>query len=456
MATCYEEISNLLATKSIDDIDQIYPNTRTNFTIGASSKHIFAFKTSKQDTVKFLTELFPSGSFGQLKMVISIFSYDENTKTLVDLGSTLIEEIVQEFQKDLSAGTFFMCITNYFSSIDAYITGKFSGFETWAKISPVFIEGSSVLTTVTQKRPERVCSRPIFYELIEGSLPPGISLLSTGILHGTLPNLDCCGENANLSPSADWFGQYPTGEWHPWGRQWRFKVRITLPGFPLANAERWFCIRVYNNWDIEKENFKKQLPFSKMYDIVDNEPEKEIVLESLCPKYEAIEMPSKSEVIELKSQCLSDNIEPLNKSVLQIPDEEYDLRNDAQTIKTPNGINVSADNLISWYMQTAQLSQKNMDAPTKEFMNKLINSRIFINLLIKKRVIEASTDKLARLEKVRITIQDIKGHIQLRQSVLIDGRNESDIDYEFLMNVNKLNQSLPMEFIVFSGEYSHI
>jgi hypothetical protein len=71
-------------------------------------------------------------------------------------------------------------------------------------------------------------------------------------------------------------------------------------------------------------------------------------------------------------------------------------------------------------------------------------------------VIEASTDKLARLEKVRITIQDIKGHIQLRQSVLIDGRNESDIDYEFLMNVNKLNQSLPMEFIVFSGEYSHI
>jgi hypothetical protein len=160
--------------------------------------------------------------------------------------------------------------------------------------------------------------------------------------------------------------------------------------------------------------------------------------------------------VELKDLCNPYNAESTEIPILQIPDKEYDERNDAQTIKIPNGINVSADNLISWYMQTSLLSQKNMDAPTKEFMNKLINSRIFINLLIKKRVIEASAEKLARLEKVRITVQDIKGHMQLRQSVLINGRNESDIDYEFLMNVNKLNQSLPMEFIIFSGEYSHI
>jgi hypothetical protein len=459
MATCYEEISNLLTTKSIDDIDQIFPNTRTNFSIGAGNKHIFVFKTSKQDTVKFSTELYPSGSNTSIKMIINIFSYDENTKSLIDLGSTLIEEMFQDFQKDLTAGTFFMCVTNYFSTIDAYITGIFSGFESWAKISAVFSEGSSVITTVTQKRPERVCTRPIFYDLIDGNLPPGISLLSTGRLYGTLPNLDCCDENANLSPSADWFGQYPTGEWHPWGRQWRFKVRITLPGFPLAIDERWFCIRVYNNWDIEKENFKKQLPFSKTYDVI-VEPENDIVLESQCLECDIKTPSAERKIIELKALCDPCNPgSPDDASLatgLQIPDKDYDERNDAQTIKIPNGIDVSSDNLISWYMKTAQKSQKEIDTPTKELMKKLINSRIFINLLIKKRIIEADSDKLTRLENVRITLRDNKGRIQLRQSVLLDGRNKSDIDYEFLMNVNKLNQSLPMEFIIFSGEYSCI
>jgi hypothetical protein len=437
MATCSREISNIIRAGTIENVNEIFPNTRTQFTIGPNQKYIFIFRVARQDTIRFITELTPRGDAGQIKMTISIFSYNENTETIVDLGSTLIEELLQEFQKDLGVGTYFMCITNFYSTFDAYITGIFSGFVPWAKLSMVFYEGSfSYAEKLSFPLIPKPCSKPIFYEIIEGSLPPGISMSNAGRLYGILPNLDCCEENAKLSPSVDWFGQYPNGEWHPWGRQWRFKVRITIPEFPLAVAEKWFCIRVYNNWDIDKENFAKQIPFNRSYEII-VEPDK-IVLEDQCG-----DCPPKQKIRKLSPYSPLPCLECSN-----------DVKTDTQIFKIPEEIKVTEDSLVVWYQQTMQLDPSTMSKEIRTFLSNLMNSSIFKNLLIKKGLLEAENEKLKRLERVRIALQSMNGYIYLRQSTMIDGRNEDDVDHEFLTTVKRLNQSLPMEITAFTGEYS--
>lgn len=439
MATCAQEIANVIAAGNIAGVDEIFANTRTQFNIGPGQKHLFIFTTTRQETIRFLTELNPIGPVATIKMTISIFSYNENNGLIIDLGSTLIEELNQEFQKDLAAGTYFICVTNSFSSFDAYITGLFTGFAPWVKFVIDCREGSfSYAEKLTQTVREKTCSRPIYYEIIEGSLPPGIFMSHAGRLYGTLPNLDCCEENADLSPSSNWFGQLPTGEWHPWGRQWRFKVRITIPGFPTAVAERWFCIRVYNDWDIDKENFAKQIPFTRSYEVI-VEPDK-VTLENQCrpcpPDQKVRDLPPYSPL-----PCL---------------DCTNDVKTDVQMFKIPQDIVVTADNLVVWYQKAMKLNPETMSKEAKAFLTNLMNSNIFTNLLIKKGLVEAEKEKLAKLERVKIALQEMHGYIQLRQSVMIDGRNENDIDHEFLTTVRALNQSLPMEFLAFAGEYSCI
>jgi hypothetical protein len=441
MATCSQKIANVIETGSIAKVDKIIANTQTKFKIGPGQKYLLIFTTTKQETIRFITELNPIGQIGPIKMTINIFYYNEDSGLFIDLGSTLIEELRQEFQKDLTVGTYFMCVSNSFSSFDVYITGKFTGFKSWTKFVLDCYEGSfSSAKKLSQPAVEKPCARPIQYEIIEGSLPPGITMTKAGRLHGILPNLDCCEENAKLSPSVDWFGQLPTGEWHSWGRQWRFKVRITIPEFPTAVAERWFCIRVYNNWDIDKENFIKQLPFSRTYEVV-VKPDDEITLEDQCQpcssKKKDKALPPYSPLPCL--DCPSDNV-----------------KTDIQMFKIPETVSVTADNLVVWYQNAMKLDSETMSKEVKEFLTNLMESDIFTNLLIKKGIIEAENEKLAKLEQVKIALQEMNGYIQLRQNALINGRNEDDIDHEFLTTIQKLNQSLPMEFLVFAGEYSHI
>jgi hypothetical protein len=437
MATCAQVIANIIAQNKVDEVDVIYPNTRTHFAIGPGQKHIFIFHVERQDTVRFITELVPIGTPGQIKMTISIFSYDESSGTIIDLGSVLIEELYQEFQKDLSSGTYFMCITNFFSSFDAYITGAFVGFVPWVKLTPKFYEGTScIVQKITQPGRKKDCDRPIHFEIIEGSLPPGISMTGYGKLYGILPNLDCVEENADLSPSANWFGQHPTGVWFPWGRQWRFKVRITIPEFPTAIDEKWFCIRVYNNWDLERDNFEKNLPFSHFYEIVVEDDDKVVLKDQCQPCAEkTTELPPYSPLPELCSEC------------------SESVKTDIQMFKIPKKMKITIENLIAWYRKALNLDPDDICEEEKIFLTNLINSNIFKNLLIKKGILEADIEKLKQLEKVNITVKEIQGYIQLLQSTLIDGRNKDDIDYEYLNLVKEVNQTLPMEFVAFAGEY---
>lgn len=443
MATCAQEIQNIIKNNQIETLESLSSNTPLIFSISSSEKKLFTFYVEKQETIRFRVEIIPTNSsINTLRLTISIFSFNEQNGVITNLGSVIVDEMLQEFQKDIQGGTYFLCISNSFSSFDVSLTGFFTGFTPYAKLSLNFFEGSfSSAEKISFPIHERICNKPIRYEIIEGSLPPGLHMNEAGMIYGILPNLDCIDENKNLSPSADWFGRLHSGEWFPWGRQWRFKVRITISGFAQAVDERWFCIRVYNDWDREKENFLNQFPHMKIHEVhqINNE---------------------KKKVIELLSQCIPCSTEKEGApEYREIPDNLCsdclaDVKSNTQAFKLPDNIKVNENNIIAWYqrMKNSVDEYEKLSEDVKRFITELDNSEIFQNILIKKNIIPKSKD--INLKNTQFQIKELKGFIMLKQDQLIDGRNEEDIDHQFLMTVNSLNQSLPIEIIAFSGEYS--
>lgn len=440
MASCAQEIANAIRSGDVSSIEEFHLNTDTYLQFKTLQKVILAFAQSNQDTVKFSVTVKSEGS---IDLTLAIFKYDAAQSTLLQTGSVAISSIGQSFQIDFSAGAYFFCITNRGAPCEICLTGIASNFQTWANLMPTAYDGEQVVAELTAKKPKPpgTCTQAILYEIVEGSLPPGIFMTQGGRLYGTLPNLDCCEENAELSPSVDWFGQYPNGEWHPWGRQWRFKVKIYVEGFPAAVETQWFCIRVYNNWDLDKENFEKQIPFSFSYEVVEHE-EETVELEPQCSPCPAPKEPPAPQPLPC-FDCVSAPIAVNEKPV--------------QTITVPEEVGrVTVDNIVVWYQRMMNQDRETMSAEMRKFLDDLLGSSVFMDLLIKKGLIQAENEKRAQLERTRIALVEMKGQIQLRESEMIDGRNAEDIDHEFISTATKLNQTLPMDFVALAGEYSYL
>jgi len=51
----------------------------------------------------------------------------------------------------------------------------------------------------------------------------------------------------------------------------------------MALAEKWLCIRVYNNWDLERDALLNSLPLQQSYEII-VEPDPIVLPTTLCPE----------------------------------------------------------------------------------------------------------------------------------------------------------------------------
>lgn len=413
MPSCIQNINNLIESNQIDSIVKLTPSTLTSIFINGVNNQLFFLETIKQETVKFSINLTPSGQVSNINITISIFLLAQTSPIL--LGSVLMNELFISFQQDLSPGSYIICISTSRYSYTGNFYGEFTGFQSFLKLKPNFYCGENVSVELSFTPRDKECNKTIYYEIVEGSLPPGLTMTSLGNIYGVLPNMDCIKDNEELSPSQNWYYNIEN-TWTPWGRQWRFKIKIWLPDFPQAFKEEWFCIRVHNNWSYDKDNMK--LSYDYVIDSIElPEPTK---LDNLCcdPQEIAPEITPEFKPMPIPVTCPCDN-ETQSEKALSL-------------------------NFLQWYE-----SHLNSPNPSEEINNfvETFRKTDYYKKLMDQFNISIENDPI-ETEK-----QNVSKLIQIYLNDLIEGRNETDLDYQMLINKNEINQSLPITIIGEHGTF---
>lgn len=410
MANCLTSIKNT----PMDAIPGLSSNVSLPFSISSASNSMMVMRNAVPEVISFWVVL------GNVDYEINItvnFYKIEDDGTVQFTGYTIVNELSVNFQKDMQIGNYIICIsTNLPNSYYGAFLGLFTSFPPYALMSAnIRIGELSNKLNVDIPIIKKKCDYPLFYELIGGELPPGITLEATGWLRGILPDLDCIEENAELSGSQNWYFQSGSS-WHPWGRQWRFLVRVYIHPSITDEAEdqEWFCIAVYNNWDWDRDNFMNNKPFEKTVEILEKEVP-EYHLGDIC--CENVEVPVINN-INISKIVLC----PCEQNKKSIEEEE------------------KLSKFLRWYLQFGnQLEASNLYSPE---MIKFIDN--FKETVLYQSLINKVKDQTLVRSKEEIEKIALEAYIKDIENRQINGRFDDHIDHQMLQKKDNVNQTLPM------------
>lgn len=271
MTSCVQAIQNQISAGTILNLPQIYSNTSTPISLTQTSPQLLLLDSNATQTITFnISGQSTAGAGSPVNLLLTIYSYANGVAT--SIGSVNLVNANSSFQKDFANGYYIFCISSQNTAgYTGTLVGTFVGFPTRASMSCTMYHGNSMTWNLYQPPPTPVaCDQTIWYELVGGELPPGITLLQNGILEGVFPNLDCIDDQNPYSPAVNWFYN-AGGSIAPVGRQYRFQVMCYLENFPEVTATQWFCIRIYNDWNLDRNNFliqpkKKTVTIAKIVD----------------------------------------------------------------------------------------------------------------------------------------------------------------------------------------------
>ena len=414
MATCIQTIQDG------GEFETLFPNTASPFTINLLTNKVYRFSVSAASQVQFSFTFSPLQPVTTVAITVSILR--QTGTTITEIGAAAFGDLIGGYGKDLPAGDYFLCIrTN--QSYNGTVIGQFSGFRPQVNFQFFAAEGQTMSGKMDDRRPPVACDEPLFYELIDGTLPPGIKLTGLGRLNGVLPNLDCLEDAPDYSPAQNWSYFDPDGIAHPWGRVWRFKVRVSMADAAEAFDEEWFCIRVHNNWDFDRDNFLRNAPFKTVSSItITEEPDKlpgTFCMEPCVEPIESVFVP-----------------QPIGGPVCPVCDDA-DVVTDIQLIAIPplcQKIDVNAIPL--WWIRNKDVVFECKE--TAKFMENLKESAYFQALLKQAGYYNVPADPNLVVEATAF-----RNFLQLSASTLVDGRNADDIDAMMLQWKNQQNQRLP-------------
>lgn len=359
MATCQESFAG---SGGIENVQVIFPSTLTPWEATGTTNQLFRIESLNAQTITFIISV----SSAPVSVGFTLFRLMPDG-SITTVGSSNVNSANSTFTFEVLSGTYIMCVhRNGFVNQNGTVVAVFVSrpfFQT-LPLSSFFGESVRINDLVVPK-PERECHEPIFFELVDGELPPGIILDRLGAVIGELPNLDCLPDA--VAPGVGFYEEIE-GIRYPFGRMWRFKIRIyTATTKPNEIKEEWFCIRVHNNWNLDTENFLKQAPFEKVMGLtVVEEIERLDDVCVPCDKMADIEkFVPKPLTVDNCAPCNAGN-QNTKVSLIEIPEELCGL---------------SIDGFGPWFIQTEFDSIDNQYA--REFYESLKNSSEFRVLLSK-------------------------------------------------------------------------
>nr|DAQ82317.1 MAG TPA: hypothetical protein [Caudoviricetes sp.] len=232
-----------------DPFEGIVDDLRTN----KSAYYKFPL-LSNADTLTFVIKRLQA-KLANYKLDFILYQQDIDGTLRRHSQTTIVPFSPQQWYRDISpASAHYLEI---FTNSDVHISFEVipKGYKIIKTFQPVAQTGNTLTVDLQTfpRRPDRQCDIPLRYKLLEGELPLGLRMTETGFIEGKPCNLDdYIKVNA---PSFNWFYQNHDGVQVSFGIVFRIKVqvRMLLPeGLSDKFDERWFCIRILNNWSFDK------------------------------------------------------------------------------------------------------------------------------------------------------------------------------------------------------------
>lgn len=431
MATCNESIA---AMGSYEDLNEVFPNTVTPFSVTSTSNILLRLPSPQVQTVKFNinTSTLPAG--------VTITAYSWNGSTAVPIGSVNITTPNAVAYIDFQIGNYILCIrpSTPLAQIGSFVA-EFIGYEQEARFVPsVYVGEAFDMILSGPPAPPRECNEALFFDIIDGELPPGLNMNFMGTISGFLPNLDCIQDR--WSPAVNWYYDENDGTSWPWGREWRFQVKVWVDGQPDFNTdEEWFCVRIYNNWTYDKERFLAQQPFEHVTQVRVVDPPK--TLEPIC-------QPCKK--FEEEAMFIP---QPLDKTKECLPCQD-NQETKIELIPIPLDLcQVPVDDLLAWYSVNQNIDSNNPHI--EKFKNDLLNSPAFSILRARAGYIEPEEFTEQQKQQQFVVMQNYQNFLQLSTVTLLAGELE---EYKSIVREWQVleNQVLPMSGIGYMGETMEI
>lgn len=282
----------------------------------------YKYEMYENETMTFTLRIFPR-DLRPITAELTLYRYEGGA--LIELGTSFLDQFYNNFTYDGTPGEYRFCIKSQYP-IDYELEVEFTDYP-YTLFPQLDYYHGSFMPVFDFAQPGFQCDSAVYYELIDGELPDGLYISSSGFIFGIPEELDCQTLESDL-PSFTFYEESPDdGNKARISTSYDFPitVRAALVDDPATNADRDFIICVRNNWDYDRDNFTDNLGRLEVKRFTDVEVRgrdlnEEVVLtpeeklkQSQCPPcVDDIEPPTQLSPIEIAELC----------AVLQI-NEEY-------------------------------------------------------------------------------------------------------------------------------------
>lgn len=264
MANCQTSIQQAI---TYTDLESSVTYSRV---INSTANAVFRIVNDASQTVTFTINV-TAKSTSSVNMFFTI--YDTNLNLV---RQTQLTNVNNTSQTDLDEGVFYVCVRNILGTYTVDVMADYIRFSRNTVIPADMYTGAVVDFDIKTQKQAVECNQPLFYELIEGALPVGLTMLPSGYIAGQLPIIDTT-EKVKIASANLFYNE--NGVYVPIGHPYTFTLKVSLFNdrevFDIAK----FNIAIVNDWSLNDDVYQSATtPTTYISDVIITEREPVVLL----------------------------------------------------------------------------------------------------------------------------------------------------------------------------------
>lgn len=227
-----------------------YTGTLSNQFQGA----FFKFEMTENETLFFTLRLNPHTT-QPINVQFTLYRKEGET-TFTNLGTSQNDDFYNSFDYAATPAEYYVCITTDWG-IDYTLEADFTDYP-FVLIADCDAYAGEYIPPVVFAPNESICDSTVFYTIVEGTLPKGLSFSPDGVIYGIPEEQDCEPlSDEETPPSFTWWeddGEEAEDRTST-GLDHRIVVRAQLLEAEETYHDREFFICIRNNWDQDRDHY---------------------------------------------------------------------------------------------------------------------------------------------------------------------------------------------------------
>lgn len=185
--TCKTELENPEADITTISADVEYINDIPNPFIS----RLYKFNVNEAEVITFNIAI---STTGDIDMLLQLYIFNEDLEEYIPIGTSILTQLINTIDYDITVGLYAFCLSSTTTPIDYSLSVSFTDFPYIVFPRADISHGSEAvlnfdLVTVLE------CDNVLKFDLVSGSLPPGLIFHNNGVIEGIIGELDCITNN---------------------------------------------------------------------------------------------------------------------------------------------------------------------------------------------------------------------------------------------------------------------